>query len=77
MADDKSVSEDQRADTTRMRGQVAAGMSDQSEKKKFIAAQGEGKMSDSELRADAYRQRNANATSDVTNDYATPRAARQ
>lgn len=73
MPDDKSVSEEQRADTTRMRGIVAAGMSDQGEKKKFIAAQGEGKMSDAELRGDAYRQRNINAT----NDYSIPRSARQ
>lgn len=72
MADDKSVSEEQRAATTRMRGQVAANMSDQTEKKKFIAAQGEGKMSDSELRADAYRQRNVNAVG----DYGVARDAR-
>ena len=77
MPDDKTVTEEQRADTTRMRGQVAAGMSDQDAKKKFISAQGEGKMSDAQLRQDAYDQRNRNAVSDVMPSYSAARDARK
>lgn len=69
MADDKTVTEQDRANTTKLRGQVAAGISDPVEKRKFIYAQGEGKMSDAELKQDAYDQRNRNATNELS---ATP-----
>lgn len=77
MADDKTVSEETRAGTTLLRGQVAAGISDPDEKKKFIAAQGEGKMNDAQLRQNAYDQRNKNAVSDVVSNYSLARDARK
>lgn len=77
MADDKSVSEETRAGTTILRGQVAAGIADPEEKKKFIAAQGEGKMTDAQLRQNAYDQRNKNAVSDVVPNYSLARDARK
>jgi hypothetical protein len=58
------ASEESRAAMSRTRGEVAAGMSDQEAKKKFIARQGteesKGKQDLSGLSEDAFRQRNVN-----------------
>ena len=58
------ASEESRAALSRTRGEVAAGMSNQEAKKKFIARQGEeetkGKQDLSGLSEDAFRQRNIN-----------------
>lgn len=51
-------SEQKSADIAKQRGVVAAGIQDSDTKKKFIAAQGEGKMSDQDLDAQTYRVRN-------------------
>ena len=50
--------EQRRADISKSRGEVAAAIQDPDVRKKFIAKQGEGKMSDAELDAQTYRVRN-------------------
>src|SRR5579872_7008986 len=61
MPNDKSDvpdKEQKAADRSKQRGVVAAGIADSDAKKKFIAAQGEGKLSDEDLDAQTYRVRN-------------------
>lgn len=57
--------EEARAETSKFRGQVASGIRDSDERRKFISRQGDeearGKSDTESLKQDAYRQRNVNA----------------
>lgn len=57
--------EGENAARSKSRGVIAAGIEDRDVKKKFIAAQGEGKLSDQDLDNQAYRVRNAVAAGAV------------
>lgn len=56
--------EQERAETSKFRGQVASGIRDPEERRKFVARQGEeearGKSDTAALSEDAFRQRNVN-----------------
>ena len=55
------AAEQRRANISVERGKVAAGIKDSETRKKFIAKQGEGKVSDTELETETFQERNRQA----------------
>lgn len=61
MPNNREPHEEYAADLSKRRGVVAADIPEQAQKKRFIAAQGEGKSNDAGLEDSLFKQRNINA----------------